>query len=119
MIIYALIHVEVLMISRVRSFIGRRFKDYNGRLKQGHEFRTIYNFEGNGDMGIILRWKDGKLNDDGEYPAVEFEDSHVEHFHDGLLHYDARWPDGLLKPAIISVFGEPVEYYINGEQVYA
>jgi hypothetical protein len=119
MIIFTLYRVEVFMISRVQSFMGRRFKNYNGVLKQGHEYRTIHNFEGKGDMGIILRWKDGRLNDDGDYPAVEFEDSHVEHFLDGLLHNGERWPDGMLKPAIISVFGEPVEYYLNGEQVYA
>jgi len=105
------------MISRVKSFVGRRFKNINGGLKQGHEFRTIYNFEGNGDMGIILRWKDGRLNDDGDYPAVEFEDTHVEHFRDGWHHNEARWPDGALKPAIISVSGDIVEYYINGKQV--
>jgi len=105
------------MISRVKSFIGRRFKNYNGSLKQGHEFRTIDNFEGNGDMGIILRWKNGKLNDDGDYPAVEFEDSHLEHFLDGMLHNEARWPDGKLKPAIIGITSGMVEYYINGLQV--
>jgi hypothetical protein len=98
--------------------MGRRFKNYNGSLKQGHEFRTINNFEGNGDIGIILRWKNGMLNDDGNYPAVEFEDTHVEHFLDGRLHNDARWPDGMLKPAIISVNGNVVEYYINGQPVY-
>jgi len=113
----ALYRVEVFMISRVKSFIGRRFNDYNGGLKQGHEFRIIYNFEGAGDMGIILRWKNGRLNDDGDYPAVEFEDSHVEHFLDGLLHNEARWPDGSLKPAIVSMYGVPVEYYVNGRQI--
>jgi hypothetical protein len=99
------------MISRVKSFIGRRFKDYNGGPKQGHEFKTL------GKMGIILRWKDGRLNDDGECPAVEFEDFHFEHFREGLLHNDGRWPDGTLKPAIVSASGDTVEYYINGEQV--
>jgi hypothetical protein len=34
MIICALYRVEVHMISRVKSFIGRTFKDYNGGLKQ-------------------------------------------------------------------------------------
>jgi hypothetical protein len=110
MIICALYRVEVLMISRVRKFIGRRFKDDNGGLKQGDEYIA-------GDIGIILRWKDGRLNDNGDYPAVEFEDSHVEHFLDGRLHYDARGKDGKLKPAIIGVSGDIVEYYINGRQV--
>jgi hypothetical protein len=105
------------MISRVKNFIGCRFKNDNGSLKQGHEFRTLNNFEKNEDMGIILRWKDGKLNDDGDYPAVEFEDSHAEHFRDGQLHNEARGPDGALKPAIIGIYDDLVEYYVNGEQV--
>ena len=69
------------------------------------------------DMGMIFRWKDGLLNDDGDYPAVEFEDSHVEHFREGQLHNEARGKDGKLKPAIISFSGDIAEYYINGKQV--
>jgi len=98
------------MISRVQKFIGRQFKDKNGGLKQGDEYLA-------GDIGIILRWKDGRLNDDGERPAVEFEDSHVEHFREGRLHYDKRGKDGRLRPAIIGVTGDIVEYYINGRMV--
>ena len=106
------------MISRVKSFIGRQFKDGNGNPKQGHEYRALYNFEGVGDIGIILRWKDGRLNDDGDYPAVEFEDSHVEHFRDGRLHNETRGTDGRLRPAIITRYGDLVEYYVNGKQVH-
>ena len=98
------------MISRVKKFIGRRFKDENGGLKQGDEYLD-------GEVGVILRWKDGRLNDDGEFPAVEFEDSHVEHFKEGRLHNGTLGKDGKLKPAIISVSGDIVEYYINGRQV--
>jgi len=98
------------MISRVKKFIGRRFKDENGGLKQGDEYLD-------GEVGVILRWKDGRLNDDGEFPAVEFEDSHVEHFKEGRPHNGARDKNGKLKPAIIGVSGDIVEYYINGRQV--
>jgi hypothetical protein len=117
MTVCAIYRAEVIMISRMQHFIDQEFRDEQGLLKQGHEHRILYNFEGYDEIGVILRWKDGRLNDDGDFPAVEFQDCHTEHFCKGILHNDSRGSDGLLKPAIIKNYGEIAAYYINGRQV--
>jgi hypothetical protein len=101
----------------MKGFWNIAFLDDNGRLKQGHEFKILYNMYNCAEIGIIIRWRDGKLNDDGELPAVEFQDTHIEHYHNGMLHNIAANGEGKLKPAIISEYGSRCEYYVNGKQV--
>jgi len=105
------------MISRMKDFWNGIFADENGHPKQGHEYRMLRDIYASEEVGIILRWRDGKLQDDGDLPAVEFDDAHVEHYRSGLLHNDSHNDEGMLNPAIISKYGEQVEYYINGKQV--
>ena len=105
------------MKTRLKDYIDFIAKEENGNPRQGHEYRTLHNFAGYEEIGIILRWKDGKLNDDGQYPAVEFQDCHIEHFLNGKLHNAARDPNGDLMPAIIADYGETKEYFYNGREV--
>jgi len=105
------------MLSRMKDFWNGIFSDEKGRPKQGHEYRILHNIFDSAEIGIILRWRDGRLQDDGELPAIEFQDAHIEHYRSGLLHNDLHNEDGTLKPAIISGYGAQVEYYINGKQI--
>jgi hypothetical protein len=93
------------------DFWGVAFCDDQGQPKQGHEYRTLHDIYGFDEIGIILRWKDGLLHDDGDLPAVEFQDAHIEHYRDGLLHAEKPMP------AIIADYGTQREYYSNGKQV--
>jgi len=99
------------MLSRMTDFWGKVFPGDDGQPRQGHEYRTLYSIYGCAEIGIILRWKDGRLNDDGDLPAVEFQDAHIEHYRDGMLHAEKPMP------AIIADYGTQCEYYLNGEQV--
>jgi len=99
------------MLSRMMDFWGIAFFDDRGHLKQGHEYRTLHNIYGSAEIGIILRWKDGLLHDDGDLPAVEFDDAHIERYCNGLLHAERH------RPAIIADYGTRCEYYLNGKQV--
>ena len=105
------------MLSRMVDFWGVAFFDDNGQPKQGHEYQTLHNIYGSAEIGIILRWRDGRLNDDGELPAVEFQDTHIEHYQNGLLHNGSTDESGKLRPAVISGYGTEFEYYLNGKQV--
>ena len=105
-------------LSRMRNFWNTVFYNNDGTLKQGDEYHTLYNMYNTSEIGLILRWRDGKLNDAGELPAVEFQDAHIEHYRDGLLHNNSVDAEGKLKPAIISGFGTQCEYYIEGKQEY-
>ena len=105
------------MLSRMKDFWDTVFCDENGQLKQGHEYRTLRNMFNLPEVGIILRWRDGKLNDDGELPAVEFQDTHIEHYRNGLLHNDSVNEDGMCNPAIIAAYASQCEYYIDGKQI--
>jgi len=92
------------MLSRMMDFWGVVFLDKNGQPRQGDEYRTLHNIYGSAEMGIILRWKDGMLNDDGDLPAVEFDDAHIEHYRNGLLYAEKH------KPAVIADYGTQCEY---------
>jgi len=105
------------MLSRMKGFWNGIFADETGQHKQGHEYRLLRNVYNSSEVGIILRWSDGKLQDDGDLPAVEFQDAHIEHYRSGLLHNDSHNDAGMLNPAIISEYGARVEYYINGQEV--
>jgi hypothetical protein len=106
-----------MALTRMKDFIGKTFKDSSGTLKQGHEYRNLTGMYGYDTIGILCRWQDGRLNDDGELPAVEFQDAHIEHFKNGVLHNNNRDEDGQIKPAIIAEYGAQVEYWVNGKQV--
>jgi hypothetical protein len=101
----------------MKDFIGHTFKEKDGTLKQGHEYRNLHNMYGYDVIGILCRWQDGRLSDDGDLPAVEFQDAHIEHFRNGVLHNDNRDEEGKIKPAIVAEYGAKVEYWINGKQV--
>ena len=103
-------------LSRMKNFWNTVFRDDNGDPKQGQEYHTIYNQYNVSELGLILRWRNGKLHDDGDMPAVEFQDTHIEHYRDGLLHNDSVTADGKRKPAIISGYGTQCEYYQNGKK---
>lgn len=99
------------MLSRMVDFWGVVFYDDNGKLKQGHEYRLLRNIYGFEEIGIILRWQNGMLHDDGSLPAVEFQDTHIERYRNGLLHAEKSIP------AIIADYGTRCEYYVDGKQV--
>jgi len=105
------------VLSRMMDFWGNVFSDDHGELKQGHEYRRLHNIYGSAEIGIILRWKDGMLHDDGDLPAVEFEDAHIEHYRNGMLHNDSVDEAGKRVPAIIADYGTQCEYYLDGKQV--
>ena len=105
------------MLSRVKHYHNKTFKDKKGNLKQGHEYFLIRNAYGWEELGIILRWQDGRLQDDGDLPAVEFQDAHFERFRNGLLHCDETDEEGNLKPAIVASRTDQLEYYLNGKEV--
>ena len=105
------------MLSRMTDFWGVNFSDDNGQPKQGHEYLTLRNMYGSAEIGLILRWHDGRLHDDDGLPAVEFQDTHIEHYRGGLLHNDSKDEAGNLRPAIIAGYGTQLEYYLNGKQV--
>jgi len=104
------------MLSRMKDFWNTVFHDEKGQLKQGTEYRVLRNMYNLPEMGIILRWRDGKLNDEGDLPAVEFQDTHIEHYRNGLLHNDSVNEDGMRNPAIISNYASQCEYFMNGKQ---
>jgi hypothetical protein len=99
------------------NYHNKTIKDEKGSLKQGHEYITLTNMFGYDEIAVLIRWRDGRLHDDGELPAVEFQDCHVEHYRHGLLHNEEIDLDGNLKPAIITDFCKKFEYYLNGRQV--
>jgi len=101
----------------MKDFWNGTFADETGRPKQGCEYRILHNIFDSTEIGIILRWCEGKLQDDGDLPAVEFQDAHIEHYRSGLLHNDSHNENGMLNPAIVSGYGAQVEYYINGRQL--
>lgn len=101
----------------MNDFINKTFKESDGSLKQGHEYRILRNMYNYDELGILLRWLDGRLSDDGDLPAVEFQDAHVEHFRNGYLHNDKRDENGNLIPAIVASYGTQFEYWLNGKQV--
>ena len=103
-------------LSRMRNFWNTVFHDDNGKLKQGQEYHTLYNLYNAPEIGLILRWQNGKLHDDGELPAVEFQDTHTEHYRNGVLHNDSVDAQGKLKPAIVSGYGAHCEYYVDGKR---
>ena len=105
------------MLSRMMDFWGVAFSGAQGQPKQGHEYRTLHDIYGAEEIGIILRWKDGLLHDDGDLPAVEFQDAHIERYRNGLPHNDSVDEAGKLLPAIIADYGSQCEYYIDGKQV--
>jgi len=105
------------MLSRMTDFWGVTFSGDNGQPKQGHEYRTLHDIYGSEEIGLILRWRDGRLNDEDGLPAVEFQDTHIEHYRGGLLHNDSTDEAGRLRPAIVSDYGTRIEYYLNGEQI--
>jgi hypothetical protein len=100
----------------MKSLWNTVFCEDNGKLKGGHEYHSLHNMYNVPEMGLILRWRDGKLHDDGELPAVEFQDTHIEHYRNGMLHNDSVDEDGKLKPAVISAYGTQCEYYIDGKK---
>jgi hypothetical protein len=67
---------------------------------------------------LLLRWQDGRLNDNGELPAIEFQDAHIEHFRNGYLHNDNLDENGKPKPAVIANYGKKFEYWRNGKQIF-
>jgi hypothetical protein len=101
----------------MKDFWNTVFRNEEGRLKQGHEYHVLHNVYNASEMGIILRWRDGKLHDDGDLPAVEFQDTHTEHYRNGLLHNDKTNSEGKIRPAIISGYGTRFESYINGKEI--
>jgi hypothetical protein len=101
----------------MKDLWNKTFTDDKGTLKEGHEYHVLYKKYNSAKIGVILRWHNGKLHDDGELPAVEFQDSHVEHYRNGLLHYDAKDNNGKLLPAIISNYANDFEYFQNGKQL--
>jgi len=105
------------MLSRMTKFWDTTFFDEKNNPKQGHEYRFLFKAFGYEKIGILLRWKDGRLNDDGELPAVEFQDSHIEHYRNGLLHNETRAMDGFYMPAIVSSYGNKQEFWVNGKQI--
>lgn len=105
------------MLSRMSNFWNKTFFDEKDNPKQGSEYRILRNVFGYDQIGILIRWKDGRLNDDGNYPAVEFQDAHIEHYQSGLLHNDLKEDDGFLSPAIITKYGKKMEYWLRGKQV--
>ena len=102
---------EDKVLSRMMDFWGAFFSDEKGQPKQGHEYRTLHDIYGCAEIGIILRWKDGMLHDDGDLPAVEFQDTHIERYRSGLLHAEKHMA------AIIADYGTRCEYYLDGKQV--
>jgi hypothetical protein len=101
----------------MKSFWNTVFLDTQGRPKQGHEYQILRNMYDSPEIGIIIRWRDGKLHDDGELPAVEFQDTHIEHYRNGLLHNVSVDGEGKLNPSIISGYGVQAEYYVDGKEV--
>jgi hypothetical protein len=99
------------------KFINITLYDEKKNLKQGHEYRILQNAFGYKEIGCLTRFRDGRLNDDGENPAVEFQDGHMEYFHNGFLHNSDTNEEGKLQPAIIANCGKNVEYWFNGKQV--
>ena len=105
------------MLSRMKDFWNKTFFDDKGRPRQGHEYQILHDIYNAAEIGIILRWRDGMLHDDGKMPAVEFQDTHTEHYQNGLLHNISTNKEGKLNPAIISGYATQFEYYTNGKQV--
>jgi hypothetical protein len=101
----------------MKELWNKTFNDDKGKLKHGHEYHILYKKYHFSKIGVILRWHNGKLHDDGELPAVEFQDSHIEHYRNGLLHNDAKDNKGKLIPAIISNYAKNFEYFLNGNQI--
>jgi hypothetical protein len=104
-------------LSRMNDLIGKTMKEPDGQLKQGHEYRVLNNIWGFESIGILTRWRDGRLNDDGDLAAVECQDAHIEHFKNGFLHNDERDENGNFKPAIIDGYGKKFEYWLNGKRI--
>jgi hypothetical protein len=102
----------------MQEFWNAVFFDGNGKPKQGHEYRALYQKYNTEQIGVILRWRDGKLNDDGELPAVEFQDTHIEHYRNGLLHNENKDGNGKMRPAIVSAYGSRTAFYIDGKPVF-
>ena len=69
-------------VSRFIKLMEREkpFLDENGNLKQGSEFKIFENKYGQEAISCILNWKDGYLHSEDDIPAVQFDDSHTEHW---------------------------------------
>jgi len=101
----------------MKKFWDTTFYDEKGNPKQGEEYRVLLKAFGYESIGILLRWSDGRLNDDGRKPAVEFQDAHIEHYSNGLLHNEFKADNGFLCPAIIANYGHKLEFYLHGKEI--
>ena len=93
----------------------------NGKPKNGQEFIIFTNQFGiKGQIGVILNWKNGYLNnlDNGE-PAVQMDDTHTEYWTNGLLDNQNYDKNGNLMPAVIAKYGQVEEFWVNGKKVVA
>jgi hypothetical protein len=106
-------------VSRFIKLMEREkpFLDENGNLKQGSEFKIFENKYGQEAISCILNWKDGFLHSEDDIPAVQFDDSHTEHWENGKLSNKQMDVFGNLYPAIISDYGKIEEFWIDGERV--
>ena len=86
-------------------------------LKQGSEFKIFENKYGQEALSCILNWKDGYLHSEDDIPAVQFDDSHTEHWENGKLSNKQMDVFGNLYPAIISDYGKIEEFWVDGERV--
>ena len=106
-------------VSRFIKLMEREkpFLDENGNLKQGSEFKIFENKYGQEAISCILNWKDGYLHSEDDIPAVQFDDSHTEHWENGKLSNKQMDVFGNLSPAIISAYGTLAEFWVAGERI--
>jgi len=103
--------------SRMIAFTDKVFKEPDGTLKEGSEYKTFYNKYGFQKIGAIFHFHNGKLHSFGDNPAVEFEDTHTEYWKNGKIHNSMTNKDGETMPAIISDYMNILEVWNNGERI--
>ncbi len=81
----------------------------------GTIFQTYFNRWGYAQIGMITRWKNGRLHADGGEPAVECDDGHCEYYTEGLLNNTNLDSSGKQFPAV--VFGDYEEYWVEGQKI--
>lgn len=104
-------------VSRFIECVDKAFVYEKGGLKEGQETINVKNQYGVEDMIIIVNFHKGKLHSLTDTPAVQCTDAHTEYWENGQISNKRKDKDGNPLPAVISNYGDIVEFWEEGNRI--